>query len=190
MHRRDFGKILIPGMAAAGTVLQAAEIPRDCPDLVITMPNGRAPIRLSQYKGKVIALEFILTYCSHCQKASRTSDILYREYGPKGFQVIAAAINPGGDTIAYARDLNLTFPVGSVSQEACTSFMQHPAMLRLLMPQVAFIDRSFKVSAQYSVDAPFFGDNEEKNMRDLLDKMLKPAGGATPASRKASPKKT
>jgi thiol-disulfide isomerase/thioredoxin len=151
------------------------------------MPNGRAPIKLSQYKGKVIALEFILTYCSHCQRASRTSDIIYREYGPKGFQVIAAAINPGGDTVAYARDLNLTFPVGSVSQETCTTFMQHPAMLRLLMPQMAFIDRNFKVAAQYSGDAPFFGETEEKNMRELLDKLLKPAGAPAP-TKKASKK--
>lgn len=189
MQRRDFGRILIPGMAAAGTLLQAADIPRDAPDLVISMPNGRAPMKLSQFKGKVIGLEFILTYCSHCQRASRTSDIIYREYGPKGFQPIAAAINPGADTMAYVRDLNLTFPVGTVSQEACTSFMQHPAMLRLLMPQMAFIDRNFKVTAQYSGDAPFFGETEEKNMRDLLDKLLKPAGGAAPA-KKATGKKS
>jgi hypothetical protein len=161
----------------------AADIPRDAPDLVVTMPNGRAPIRLSQYKGKVIAVEFILTTCSHCQRASRTSEILYRELGPKGFQVIGAAINPGGDVVAYQRDFNLTFPVGTASQDTCLWFMQHPAMLRLLMPQAAFVDRNFKIVAQHAGDSPFFGDAEEKNMRELVTKLLGPGAGAAPAKK-------
>lgn len=190
--RRDFCKAVLPAAAAlsaasSSSLLVAADLPRDAPDLVVMMPGGRSPIRLSQFKGKVVAVEFLLTYCSHCQRASRTSEILYRELGPKGFQVIGAAINPGGDVLAYQRDFGLTFPVGTVTQDTCLWFLQHPAMLRLLMPQAAFIDRNFKIVQQYAGDNPFFGESEEKNMRDLVTKLL--AQGAGAPAKKAPAKK-
>lgn len=188
MRRRDFSKMIVPA-AAGASLLKAADLPRDAPDLVINMPNGRPPMRLSQFKGKVIAVEFLLTYCSHCQRASRTSDILYRELGAKGFQVIGAAINPGGDVMAYQRDYNLTFPVGTVSQDTCIWFMQHPQMLRLLMPQVAFVDRNFKIVNQYAGDNPFFGESEEKNMRELVTKLLGAGPGGAPAKKAPARKK-
>ncbi|MCZ2149677.1 MAG: TlpA family protein disulfide reductase [Bryobacterales bacterium] len=185
MKRRDFCLSLAP--AALAGIAQGFEAPRPAPDIVINMPNGKAPLRLSQFKGKVIAVEFLLTYCSHCQKASRTTEIMYREYGAKGFAVVGAAINPGGDVNAYARDLNLTFPVGSVAQEVCMSFMQVPMTARLLMPQVAFIDKEFRIAAQYSGDANFFQVDEEKQMREQIEKLLHQ--GAAPAARRPVRKK-
>lgn len=186
MLRRDFCAQLLP-VAAVGA-LEGATLPRPAPDLAIEMPHGRPPLKLSTFKGKVIAVEFVLTYCSHCQRASRVTELLYREYGSKGFQPVAAAIDPTGDPVAYARDHNLSFPVGRIKQEQCMEFLQHPMMLRLLMPQIAFIDRNFMIVAQYGGDSPFFGDNEEKNMREQVEKLLKPA--ATPARKTTSKKKS
>ncbi|HUQ95194.1 MAG TPA: TlpA disulfide reductase family protein [Bryobacteraceae bacterium] len=173
MRRRDFCTSLLP--AAAVGLLHGATLPRPASNLVIHMPNGRAPLQLSQFRGKVIAVEFLLTYCSHCQRASRTTDLIYRDLGAKGFVPVGAAINPGGDVTGYVRDHNITFQVGSVPQESCMSFLQIPPMGKMMMPQVAFIDRSFNIVAQHSGDEPFFGENEEKNMRDLIENLLKPA---------------
>ena len=184
MRRRDLLKTAIPAIAA-GHLLEGATIPRPAPDIAINMPNGLPAVRLSQYKGKIIALEFILTYCSHCQRASKNTELIYRDYAGQGFVALAAAINPGGDVVGYKRDHNISFPVGSVSQDTCMFFMQHMPMSRLLLPQVAFIDRNFNVVEQHSgEDAAFFGEAEEKNMRAVVERLLK-----TPAPGKAATKK-
>src|SRR5437868_4042384 len=99
MRRRDFCASLLP-VAAAG-VLRGADLPRPALNLAINMPNGMPPLQLSKFKGKVVALEFLLTYCSHCQRASRTTEIMYQEFGSKGFVPLGAAINPGGDVVGY-----------------------------------------------------------------------------------------
>lgn len=170
----------LPVVAASG-LLEGATVPRQAPDILITMPNSLPPLRLSQFKGKVIAVEFILTYCSHCQRASKTTELIYRDYAGQGFQAVAAAINPGGDVVGYKRDHNVTFPVGSVSQDTCMFFMQHLPMSRLLLPQVAFVDRNFNIVEQHTGDdTAFFGEAEEKNLRAVVERLLKaPAKGAT-----------
>lgn len=167
----------------AASMLEAAAVPRPASNFTITLAGGRAPIQLSQYRGKVIAVEFILTYCSHCQRASRTAEVLYKEFGGQGFQVVAAAINPGGDVVAYSREHQISFPVGTASQETCLSFMQHPMGARLLMPQMAIIDRNFNIVEQHSGDdTAFFGDQEEANLRAVVQRLLKPAGAAPKAA--------
>ncbi len=88
MRRRDLLKSALPA-AAALNLLQGATIPRPAPDILITMPNSLPPLRLSQYKGKVIAVEFLLTYCSHCQRASRNTELIYRDYAGQGFMATA-----------------------------------------------------------------------------------------------------
>lgn len=40
--------------------LAAATVPRPLPDISITLPGGGA-VKLSQYRGKVLAFSFILT---------------------------------------------------------------------------------------------------------------------------------
>ena len=184
MRRRDLLQAALPVAAASG-LLEAATVPRQAPDILITMPNSLPPLRLSQFKGKVIAVEFILTYCSHCQRASRTTELVYRDYAGQGFQAVAAAINPGGDVVGYKRDHNVTFPVGSVSQDTCMFFMQHMPMARLLLPQVAFVDRNFNIVEQHTGDdAAFFGEAEEKNLRAVVERLLK--APAAPVQKKKS----
>lgn len=173
MNRRDLLKYALPA-AASTRLLSGATIPRPAPDILISMPNGKPPIRLSQYKGKVIALEFLLTYCSHCQRASRNTELIYRDYASQGFIALGAAINPGGDVNGYVHDHHLSFPVGSVGQDTCTFFMQHLPISRLLLPQIAFIDRNFNIVEQHGGDdAAFFGEAEEKNMRAAVERLLK-----------------
>src|SRR5689334_17302937 len=52
---------------SASSVLRAGTLPRPASEFTIHLPGGRQ-VLLSQYKGKTVALIFILTYCPHCQK--------------------------------------------------------------------------------------------------------------------------
>lgn len=164
---------MLAGMAAAPVLLQGATVPRPAPDIVITMPLMRQPIRLSQYKGKVIALEFLLTTCPHCQKASQSLEVAFRKYGPKGLQVLGVAINAEGDPDEYARKYGLSFPVGKVGHDTCMYFMQIPSIQRLLLPQGAFINRQFQIVEQHGGnDDKFFGENEDNNIKEVVERLL------------------
>ncbi|MCS7026788.1 MAG: TlpA family protein disulfide reductase [Bryobacteraceae bacterium] len=184
MRRRDLISKFVPTGALLSTarLSRGIELPRACPDFSIQMPDGKQ-LKLSTFQGKVIAVEFLLTYCSHCQRASRTTDLIYRELGPQGFQPVGVAIDPAANPLAYVRDLNLSFPVGRCAQSDAMTFLQLSPAARMMMPQVCFVDRRFTIRHQFAGDDPFFGENEEKNMRELVMKLL--AEGSRPAAPKA-----
>lgn len=175
MRRRDF--CLSLPVAAGVPLLHGADLPRPCPDITFNLASGRK-LSLSSFRGKVLAVEFILTTCSHCQRASRSSEMVYRQLGPKGFQPVGIAINVGANVGSYARDLQLSFPIGWVRQEDALSFLQLSVTSRMMMPQICFVDKTFAIRHQYSGDHPFFGDAEEKNIYSLVDGLL--TEGTTP----------
>jgi peroxiredoxin len=158
-----------------------ADIPRPAPDLTIKLTGGKTA-QLKEYRGKVIALEFLLTTCSHCQSSSRKLNKLQQELGPKGFQAVGVAVNPMSHMLVpdYVKDYQLIFPVGYDVPETAQSFLQHPATLRLLMPQLVLIDRSGNIRFQHT------GDLEESQMRSEIEKLL---NEPQPGTRKTAAKK-
>lgn len=176
-------------LVLAAIALPAAQIPRPAPDLTIKLPDGKTQ-KLSQYRGKVVALQFILTTCSHCQRASRILNQMQKEFGARGFQALAVAINPMANMLApdYVRDFQLTFPVGYDTNEVAHDFLQHSVMMRMMMPQLVFIDRTGVIRAQYAGSDAFFDPaSDEKNVRAKIEELLKDsASSAKPAAKKKS----
>src|SRR5664279_4554364 len=88
------------GATAAGFSLEAftAPVPRKAPEVTIRL-NGGEQLLLSSLRGKIVALEFLLTTCPHCQRCSGILQKMYEEFGPKGFQPIGAAINDNAQTL-------------------------------------------------------------------------------------------
>src|SRR5215510_7883978 len=155
---------------------QAANLPRKSPEFAVALPGGKK-LLLSNYKGKAIALIFILTYCPHCQKTIGILSKLQKEYGPRGFQVIASAIEDGAALAVpgFIQKFNPPFPVGFNERGPVLEYLQHPIAARLLMPQLVFIDKTFTIRSQYAGDDKFFADDaqQEKNLRGEIDALLK-----------------
>lgn len=153
--------------------LHAAEVPRPAPEFVIKFTSGQQ-ILLSQYRGKVVALEFLSTTCPHCQTCSALLEKMYKEYGPRGFQPLAVAFNEMAGLLVpdYIKQSGLTFPVGFSERDPVLNYLQHPTILRLMVPQLIFIDRKGTIRAQHGGDTDFF-TNEEKNMRAQIEALLK-----------------
>jgi peroxiredoxin len=167
----------------------SAEVPRPAPDLTIKLPGGSS-LQLSQFKGKVVALEFLLTTCPHCQRSSKALNKFQQDYRAKGFEVLGVAINPMSHMLVpdYIKQFGLTYPIGYDVPETANNFLQIPVMLRMLMPQLVFIDRSGAIRAQYAGDDPFF-QNEDVNMRAKIEELLNeaPASPAPAAKKTARP---
>src|SRR5258708_22218384 len=86
-------KCILGGLTLAMSAM-AADLPRKAPELAINLTDGRQ-VLLSEYKGKVVAMCFILTTCPHCQRTVGYLAKDQAEYGPRGFQVLASAIQQG-----------------------------------------------------------------------------------------------
>lgn len=165
------------GMTAGGLHLTAApKIPRPAGELVITLPS-KSLAKVSDYKGKVIALEVLLTTCPHCQRCSQVLQRMYEEFGPKGFQPLGAAVNEGAWNAipGYVMGLGLKFPVGVSPTAAAYDFLQVSTDTGkpIYMPQLAFIDRSGTIRHQFAgTDDFFLPDKEEANVRKILESLL------------------
>jgi peroxiredoxin len=178
------------GTAAVGLDLEAAlPVPRRAPELAV-MLNSKEQLLLSKFRGKLVALEFLLTTCPHCQRCSGIIEKMYKEFGPRGFQPIGAAINDNAQVLVpeFIIKLGLTYPVGVTPREMAYDFLGYnpsdPNSPNLLMPQLVFIDRKGIVRAQYPGDDNFFKEAEETNMRNQIEALLKDAGATKSASSK------
>ena len=159
--------------ALAALSVAAADVPRPAPDFTVNMANGK-PIKLSDYKGKVLVVEILLTTCSHCQRASQGINKVQRELGAQGMQSIGVAVNEMAQMLVedYTKQFNLDFPVGWSTREPVVQLLQHPVMMMMSFPNVLIIDRNGQIRHQFPGGDKFF-ENEEKNLRDLVLPLLK-----------------
>lgn len=164
--------------AAAAFALGAAEVPRPAPEFTVRMTNGK-DIKLSDYKGKVVVVEILLTTCSHCQKASQGINRVQRELGSQGMQAIGVAVNDMAHMLVddYTKQFNLDFPVGWSTRDPVMTLLQHPVMMMMSFPNLLIIDRGGQIRHQFPGGDKFF-DNEEQNLRDLVLPLLKAPAGA------------
>lgn len=171
----------------------AAEVPRPAGPVDFVSYTGER-IRLSDLKGKVVVIEFLLTHCPGCKNSAGILANLQREYGPGGLQVIGLAIDDGaGPKIPqFVRETGANFPIGVYSNDKAHEYLQVSLMSRMMMPQVAIIDRQGMIREQHSGDDPWMAPAiEEMNLRKAIQKLLAERPGRTPAkaATKTAPKK-
>ncbi len=156
----------------------AAQIPRKSPEYAINMNQG-GQILLSTQRGKVVALLFILTTCGHCQKVTQTLTGIQKEFGPRGFQTIAAAIEDGSarNVPGFVQQFKPSFPVGYTPRDSASEYLQQSSIVPMMMPQLVFIDRAGTIVAKHPGDDPIFNDGAEKSLRAKIESLL----GSSPA---------
>ena len=66
----------------------AAAAPKIAPDIALQSADG-GTIRLAPYRGKVVLVDFWASWCPPCKTSFPALDALYREYQPRGLEVLA-----------------------------------------------------------------------------------------------------
>ena len=158
---------------------------RKAPDLAFEFP-GKGTQSLSQYQGKVVALEFIFTTCPHCQAASRYMTKLQSEMGSRGLQAIDIAVNPNADLLVenFIKDYAVGFPVGWTTSEKMTAFMGFPSA-RYVVPQLVLIDRKGYIHWQTPATEDENWDKlmNQEAIRQHIEELLGSNSTSTPAKR-------
>jgi thiol-disulfide isomerase/thioredoxin len=150
-----------------------AATPRPLADVAIPVSAGK-PINLKAYRGKVLLVAMISTDCAPCIKSVEILNRVQKDFGDKGFQVVAAL----GDTNAqyllepFVQRYRPIFPLGFLTTDQMIrlgdiSKTEHP-----FAPIFLFVDRKGVVRQQVYGDNSFFKAEEASTRRAIQD-MLK-----------------
>lgn len=175
--------------ALAAGALAAPPVPRPAKELEIDQPNGQH-LLLSSLKGKVVVVQFLYTTCPHCQAYSQVLTKLLGEFGPKGLAAVGGAFNEAdnGMVANYIKTYHVGFPVGVMQRETVINFMGFSLMDRLVVPQIALVDRKGMIreetEANPTVAPPL---QNEAHLRSMIEKLL---AEGTAAPKSAAPTKS
>jgi peroxiredoxin len=103
------------------------------------------PIASSQFKGRVILLNFFSYGCGPCHEEYPHLEVLHKKYGAKGFSVVSVTFDQDPkEAGAFAKEIKATFPV---IQDANTAIFEKFAIEPI--PANVVIDRNGKVVASF-----------------------------------------
>jgi thiol-disulfide isomerase/thioredoxin len=187
----------------------AAPVPRPSKEFTVTTPQGQQ-ILLSSEKGKVCVVQFLFTWCPHCQAFSQMLTQLNMEYGPRGFQALGVAFNTDPDnpddkiplkdkTAAYSKQY-AGFPVGFSTRSTVLGYLGISELERIGVPEIVVIDRKGVIREQSPTEGGGPLTNQA-HLRSLIESLLSEGAGAKapaksgdsttkPAEKKTTDKKT
>ena len=89
----------------------SASTPGRMPDFHLKGTSGRE-VSLSQFRGKVLLVDFWATWCAPCKKEMPGYEDLYRRYRERGLVVIGIAADSDPALVAkFAKKLKITYPL-------------------------------------------------------------------------------
>jgi thiol-disulfide isomerase/thioredoxin len=104
--------------------------------------------RLSDYKGKVVVLDFYATWCEPCRAQTPHLIKMQRQYGGQGLQVIG--LNVGGEddrdkVPGYAKELGIQYPLGFPDDELFDAYLSDNENI----PQALIFDRDGRMVKRF-----------------------------------------
>jgi hypothetical protein len=147
---------------------------RKPPELTITQPSG-VETRLSSFKGKVLAIEFLFVRSQRCLRLVEILNKLNRELGSQGFQPIAVAFGPYADPVVLGHVMDyfkLTYPVGYVTADKVDAYLGREGKEILKVPQIVIVDCQGVIRAKSSPKGEPTLENES-SLRALITTLLK-----------------
>ncbi|TKJ31226.1 hypothetical protein CEE39_07345 [bacterium (candidate division B38) B3_B38] len=115
------------------------------PDFALTDLEGKT-VKLSDFKGKVILLDFWATWCPPCVQEIPHFVELYEQYKENGFQMIGIAIQSGSvkDVKRFVEKHGINYPILMGNKEITKEYGNINAI-----PTTFFIDRQGRIVQKY-----------------------------------------
>ena len=84
--------------------------------LKVARPDG-GDFALQSLRGKPLLINFWATWCAPCVREMPEIDRFYREFGPRGWQVLGLAIDSAAPVNEFLARVKVGFPIGLAGME-------------------------------------------------------------------------
>lgn len=84
------------------------------PEMGWSLPNGDR-VRLSDYRNKILVLDFYATWCAPCRASIPRLKALQQKFGPAGLEIVGLNVGGPDDRVKvadFARELGIAYPLG------------------------------------------------------------------------------
>ena len=102
----------------SGLAAEAKPLPLDvkgaaAPDFTLASLPDTKPVKLSDFKGKAVVINFWATWCEPCKVEMPWFVEFQKQYGPQGLQILGVAQDDSGaDAITkFAQEMKVDYPV-------------------------------------------------------------------------------
>ncbi|TFG41357.1 MAG: TlpA family protein disulfide reductase [Chromatiales bacterium] len=133
------------------------------PDFALKSSTGEN-LRLSEYRGDVVMLNFWATWCGPCRQEMPLLDELYKRYERVGFNLLGVNIDDDSRrAMQMIEELGVNFPVLFDARKEVSKLYEVEAM-----PVTVLIDREGNVRYVHHGYKPGYEDKYLDQMRSLL----------------------
>jgi peroxiredoxin len=120
--------------------------------------------RISDFKGKIILLNFWATWCPNCREEMPSLEKLWEKYRSKGLVVIAISVDRNrGEIRSFAQEQGLTFPILLDPDGAVRKEYEITAL-----PMTYIIGKDGKISGRMYGSREWAGQEADSLMEHLL----------------------
>ena len=133
--------------------------------LVLSFPgllqafSGKAPpftlkdidgntVSLSDYRGKIVIVDFWATWCHECEDSSPELDRLFRKYRDRGVIFLGISLDEGGDAIElvkyFVKNFNITFTMLMGDRKLAKAYYVKG------IPTTYVLDKDHNITARYA----------------------------------------
>lgn len=152
-------------MQAIPVLTEAPRVGHLAPDFVLSTLDGRE-VRLSDYRGHVVFLNFWATWCGPCKVEMPAMERLYREYRRQGFAILAVSSDPEGAAVTrpFRDSLGLSFTIA-----------HDPEMVVMRMYGIRALPHTFLVDRRGVITHQVFGarDWQDPENREGIRSLLR-----------------
>lgn len=142
--------------------LQPANQRNAAPELALQDSSGKT-MRLAEYRGKIVLLDFWATWCTGCKKEIPWFSEFQKMYSEQGFAVVGVSMDDGGWKVLkpFLSENHIPYRMVLGNDSTATQFGIQS------LPDTFLIDRNGKIAAIYK-EGLVDKENVEANIKTLL----------------------
>jgi len=140
---------------------QPPEVGMSAPELTLMGLDG-TPHALSDYRGKVVMLNFWASWCGHCRSEIPALESVYEEYRDRGFEIVAVSVGEDpAELKAFVEENGMTFVVLADTQGAA-----------MAPYQLQSVPTSYFLDAEGVIRQVYHGAIPEDILRGIVQELL------------------
>jgi peroxiredoxin len=163
MKIKNLTLALLVSVFAATSLASSGLEGRAAPDFALKSSTGEN-LRLSEYRGDVVMINFWATWCGPCRQEMPLLDEMYTRYKRVGFNLLGVNIDDDSRrAMQMIEELGVNFPVLFDSRKEVSKLYVVEAM-----PVTVLVDREGKVRFVHHGYKPGYEDKYLDQVRSLL----------------------